>query len=123
VLVEPGREWRANRFGGSIHVALNGRPFLEVDCASHVALQIVAENTTRIAVTPNSGAAQVILSLYGITEDGLRACEIEGAAAAPIFTEMGLLLTIPSRRRSIVQLWHGERSVDANPLSGNHAGE
>jgi putative isomerase len=120
-LVEPGAEWRATRLGESIHLALNGRLFLKAENASHVALPTATENTTRIEATPASAAAEVILSLYGIAEAGLRVCEIDGAAATPAFTENGFTLTIPSRRHSVIQLWHGGRSVEADPISGNHA--
>jgi putative isomerase len=123
VLVEPGQEWRATRLGEHIHLALNGRRFLIAEGASHIALQIATESTTRIAITSNSEATSVSLSLYGITEGGVRACEIEGAAIAPRFMEDALLLTIQSRRRSIVQLWHMKRFKDAEPISGNCADE
>jgi hypothetical protein len=123
LLLQPGLEWRATRLGEHIHLALNGRRFLGAEGASRLALQIGTENTTRIAITPNSEATEVTLSFYGITEGGVRACEIDGATVAPMFVEDALLLTIRSRRRSIVQLWHVKRFMDAEPVSGNYADE
>jgi len=108
VLVEAGRVWRARRYGAALHVTLNAAPFLEAMHAERIALQD-GGGTMVIDIVPATGAEEVVLTLYGIGQQDLRGCEIDGAAARPTFAEGGLLLRLPPERPSIAQVWHRAR--------------
>ncbi len=111
VLVEAGREWHASRQGTALHLSLNGMRFLSVEDTRRIAVQYGLGRPTKIEVVPipRTGTRNVTLSLYGLAEPELRACEVDGAPAGPAFMQDCLLLTLPAERRSVVELWHSGR--------------